>query len=267
MKKQVSALIGIAAALAISGCASVYHVSEAPTPPTSEPVSPAPAMRRPVAIVKATAADAKARGLAATMKASVERNLASRGFDVGSRAKPDSILTLAVSRREAAGLAEWRVYEGRVDARVTDVASGAVAADTSVTAKGERGLGAAKAEENLARALEGALSAWLAKAMPARKVPVPIAPQPERAVAMVTLSPADPGESPHDVRVVQRRFLNAVGTHPGVLSCRLAQEIPARRAFVFRVEYLPEQFPDGLLNTIVLDSPGLNGDERFEIVR
>ncbi len=264
MKKQVSALIGIAAALAISGCASVYHVSEAPATPTPAPVPPT---RRPVALVRATATDAKAGGLAAAVKASAERNLASRGFDVGSRAKPDSILTLAVSRREAAELADWRVYEGKVDVRVTDAATSAVVADTSISAKGERGLGVAKAEENLARALERPLGDWLSRAMPARKVPVSATVQPARAAVMVTLSPADPAESPNDALVVQRRFMRSVGTHPGILSCFLAQEIPARRAFVFRVEYLPDQFPDGLLNTLVLDCPRLGGGVKLEIVR
>ena len=268
MRRILYTTLRIAALSAIAGCASVYRVSETPVPnDIPQPPPAAHAKRKPVAVVKASAADAKANGLAATMKASAERDLASRGFDVTSRAKPDSILSLAVSRRVAADLAEWRVCEGKVDARVTDAATGTIVADTSISAKGERGLGVAKAEENLARALQGPLSGWLAKAMPARKIPVQEVPQPVRSVMMVTLSPADSAADPGEVLAVQRRFMDAVGTHPGILSCRLAQEIPAQRAFVFRVEYLPEQFPGGLLNTLVLGCPRLGDNVKLVIVR
>lgn len=269
MRKILYTTLRIAALSAIAGCASVYHVTETPPGPGDVPPPPpeAPATRKPVAIVKATAADAKSGGLAAAMKASAERNLASRGYDVASKAKPDSVLALTVSRRETAELAEWRVFEGKVGARVTNGATGAIVADTAISAKGERGLGAAKAEENLARALDDQLARWLVKAMPARRVAVPSTPQPARAAVMLTISPADPAEKPEDVLVVQRRFMEAVGTHPGILSCRLAQEIPTRRAFVFKVEYLPDQFPGGLLNTLVLDRPRLGSSVKLEIVR
>ena len=266
MRKILFTAVRIAALAAIAGCASVYRVSESSPDAIDRPVPAAPKTRKPVASVTATPADAGAKALAASLKSSLEGSLAARGFDVTKRSNPDSVVSLAVSRTKAAGLAEWRIYEGTVDARVTDAATGRLVSRTSFSAKGDRALDEAKAEERLRSELSRRISDWLAKVLPARKVQVLVPPH-GCATVMLTLSPADPLEKQEDVLVVQRRFMDAVGSYPGIVSCRLAQEIPSRRAFVFRVEYRPEQFPGGLLNTLVLDSPSLGSNVKLEIVR
>ena len=266
MRRILCTMLRIAALSTLAGCASVYRVSESASDDASAP-APVPQKRNPVAFVTATPADAGAKDLAAALKSSVEKSLAARGFEVKPRDKPDSKISLSVSRRKVADLAEWRVYEGKADVRVTDVATGKLVSNASFSSKGDRALDDAKAEERIRTELSQRISEWLAKVLPARKVALPVPPPLDSRAAMLTLFPADPTEDPGEVLVVQRRFMDAVGSHPGILSCRLAKEIPSQRAFVFRVEYRPELFPDGLLNTLVLDRPRLGGNVKFEIVR
>lgn len=268
MNKIMSTAMRFAAISALAGCASVYRVSEsAPDPKDGQVlVPPPPATRKPVVAVKAKPADAGARRLSNMLKSAAESRLAARGFDVSPTMPPDYTAAFSVSRREEAKLAEWLVYGGTVDARVTDATTGRLVANTTLRAKGERGLGESKAEDSLGNVLAPMLAEWMIKTVPSRKIPVPAPQTPNVAVMMLTLSPADPTEPQNDVLVAQRRFMDAVGRYPGIVSCRLAKEIPASRAFVFRVEYMPEQFPGGLLNTIVLDRPSLGG-AKLEIVR
>lgn len=269
MKQLVFAALGMAFAAVMSGCATVYRVSETPAAIPQGPASAGPVMRNPTVAVKSDPADAKSKPMAAALRAAVERDLAARGFDV--HAKPptpvDSVLALSVSRREAARLADWRTYEGSVTARITEGGTGRLVAGESFKALGDRALDEKSAEASACGKLAPQLSRWLAKVLPAAKVPVPQPPPPSRAVAMIRLAPADPCEDHMDALRVQRRFMDGFAAHPGVLSCSLAQEQSSRNEFMLRVEYDPNSFPGGLLNTVVLDNPRIAGDVKLEIVR
>lgn len=184
--KKLYNVLRAAALSAIVGC--VGCVSEKVQKQASEPVqmptsAPAkPVMRSPVAIVTAQSANAGSAGLAAAMKVQAERALVAKGFDVpageSSATVSDFGLRIEATRSQAAQLGEWLVYEGDVKARLWNAARNTVIADASFSAKGERGLGAAKAEENLERALGAKLSDWISKTANARKVPVQPAAQP-----------------------------------------------------------------------------------------
>ena len=268
MKTLMTTAMRFAAVSALAGCASVYRVSEsAPGPESVLPPAPAkPIGRRPVVAVAAIPSDPMSKRLAAMLKSSAEGRLATHGFDVAPKRKPDFSATLTVSLHADASIDDWHVYEGAVGVSVMDAKAGRIVDNTMVKAKGARGLGTNAAEENIGQVLEPKISEWLLKTIPAKRIPVPVGTAPNVAVMMLTLSPADRGEPQEDVLVVQRRFMDAVNANPGVISCRLAKEIPASRAFVFRVDYYPEDFPGGLLNTLVLDGPDLGG-ARLEIVR
>ena len=266
MKNMLANAIGIAAVAAMSGCATVYRVSEsAPeTPPATAPGRPA--MRNPSVSVAVASTDSSAAGLAASLKASLEGGFASRGFDVLLKPPADSLVSVSVSRRESYRLADWRVYEGAADVKVNDAASGRLVASQAFKAKGERALDAVKAEDTLKANLVGEVDAWLAKTLPARKIPLPPGAAPHGR-AMLTIMPKNRYEDHLDALRVQRRFMEAVTSHPGVVSCVLVREDPPRSAFTFSVVYEPKSFPGGLLNTIVLDSPDLGEGVELEIAR
>ncbi len=270
MKKPVLAIIGMAAAMVMTGCSGVvYRVSEsAPSPAYPQQAPRRPAMRNPTVVVNATASDAKSARLAASLRAAVEGDLAARGFDVVARRKSDSVVSLQVSRQKVASLADWRVYDGTAMARVTDVASGRLVASESFKARGQRALDEAKAEAGVKDALAGQVSRWLQKKLPARKVPLPPdPPQPGHMAVAITLAPAKPGEDLMKALRVQERFMDYVAAKPGVVSCVLAKEDPALRRFTFHVVYDPRLFPGGLLNKVVLEGPRLGESVRLEIVR
>ncbi len=262
MKVLKFAAASIAAMLMTTGCTTIYRVSS-----ETQPASPQdPGTRMPVASVKATPANEQAKPLSEYLKASLGNDLAARGFDVTAKAPADSLVTLNVSRRETARLNDWRTYEGRVDARVTEVATKRLVASKSFTAAGQRALDDVKAMEGVKGGLSKQVSKWLSGVMVAKPIPLP-PPPPSAAVELVTIKPANPLEDPADVLAVQRRFMDVVSAHQGVVSCRLVREDPSQRAYVFSVAYNPEAFPGGLLNTIVLDAPRLGGGIVLEIVR
>ena len=266
MKKLLANAIGIVAVAAMSGCATVYRVSETSPEPHPAPVPGSPAMRNPSVSVKVVFADGSAKKLASSVRSSTEGFLASRGFDVVSKCPADSIVSIAVSRRESARLSDWRVYEGTADARISEASSGRLVAGSEFKATGERALDETKAEASLKERLVQQIDAWLSKTLPCSKVPLPPGVEPP-CRAMLTIMPKDLSVKPHDALCVQRRFMDSVAAHPGVVSCVLVGEDPGRRAFTFSVVYEPQSFPGGLLNTIVLDGPDLGGNVELEIAR
>ena len=269
MKKQMFTLLGIAAAMVMSGCATVYRVSEsAPAPAYPQQGPGKPAMRNPSVAVKAVSADKQASRLAASLRATVEGGLVARGFDVIAKQPVDSEVALSVARREASRLSDWRVYEGLASVRVTEVASGRLLASESFKAQGTRALDEATAEAGVKNALAQQVSRWLVKTLPAKKVPLPPGPPPsDHMTATLTIAPEDLSSDPIEVLKVQRQFMDYVATRPGIVSCVLVQEDPARHGFTFQVVYEPRSFPGGLLNTIVLDGPRLGGNVKLELAR
>ena len=269
MKTQMFALIGVAAAMAMSGCATVYRVSESASAPAYPQQGPdKPVMRNPSVVVKAAPADKQASRLASSLRATVEGELVARGFDVIAKQPADSEVVLAVSRREASRLSDWRVYEGSASVRVTESASGKLLASESFKAQGKRALDEAAAEAGAKDALAQQVSRWLVKTLPAKKVALPPGPPPpDHMTATLTIAPGDLSSDPMEALRVQRRFMDYVASRPGIVSCVLAKEDPSRRGFTFHVVYEPRSFPGGLLNTIVLDGPNLGGNVKLEISR
>lgn len=266
MKQMLINAMAVTAVAVLSGCATVYRVSESAPTPIPPPAPGGPATRNPTVVVKSTAADSKSASLASALAGRSEGDLAGRGFDVIAKGRPDSVVSLSVSRREAARLSDWRVYDGAVDAKV--LAGGKLVANQAFKARGERASDEEVAEASVAERLSRDISTWLAKVLPAKKVALPPGELPPAlATATVMIRPSSMSEKPSDVLRVQRRFMDAVASHPGILSCTLDRENQKRREFAFRVVFEPQSFPGGLLNTIVLSEPDLGEDVRLEIVR
>ena len=264
MKNPMFALLHAVVLSALAGCATVYRVSESAETPASPPARPE--MRNPVVRVDVASAGEQSQSLAAAVKPVVEDSLAARGFSIAAKGAPDTVVALSLSRRSKDELADWRLYEGKADVRISEASSGKLVASRSFVANGERALDEEKAMKGVKDGLSKQILPWLEKALPLRKIalpPPPVAP----SIAHVTIAPADLSEDPASVLAVQRRFMDVVSAHPGVADCRLVREMPTSRAYVFRVAYDPARFPGGLLNTIVLESPELGDNVKLEIVR
>ena len=253
MKRLVLTTLCVAALSATTGCAtSVYRVSE-----TQNAVLP-PQPRKPIVAVQATPSADEAKSLSEGLKLSLDNELTRKGFDVKSERKSDAIVDVSVTRREKSKLGEWYLYEGTGDVRVKTALDGRLVGSKSFTAVGQRVLDEKKAITSVGSGLSGQITEWLSKTLVAGKVPQ-LPPTSTHAVALLTIAPEDVLEDPAEVLRVQRQFMDAVASRPGIVFCRLEQEIPASRSFVFRVEYEVESFPGGLLNTIVLENPSLGG--------
>ena len=264
MKTLQFAALSLAAAMMATGCSTVYRVSEvAPAGGVSQKAESAVALRSPAASVKIKAKDAQAKIVAEGLKIEIENGLSARGFDVAAKTPADSSVSISLSCRRAAKLDEWRAYEGRMDARVTEAATGRLLGAKSFTVAGERALDESKALDSVKSGLYRQLSPWLSKVMVAKPLPLP----PGAAVAHIAITPADMSEDQSNVLAVQRSFMDAVQAHQGVISCRLAQAVPSQRKYVFFVQYDAAAFPGGLLNTLVLDNPRLGGGVKLEIAQ
>ena len=257
----------VAAALAmLAGCATVYKVSEAPCADSPAPRRGIPATRDPVVRIDVESTGEQAAALAAAVKAGIENRLATRGFSVAPKARPDSVVSVSLTCRTKDRMADWKLYEGKADVRIDDPVAGKVVAAQSFTAAGARALDAEKAMAGVKDGLSRQMLPWLDKALPLRKIALP-PPPPAPAAALVTIAAARRSENPSAVLAVQRNFMESIADHPGVVDCRLVGETPSERAYTFRVAYDPNAFPGGLLNTIVLDAPELGENVELQIVR
>ncbi len=268
MNKMLIVALGLAAASMTTGCKTVYKVSE-----TAEPVASSQivATRTPVANVVARAPGEGARGLARGMRTAVANSLSARGFDVaaggsGAHGAPDATVSLEVSREEVARLDEWRAYKGTVNVRVEESAAGRFVAAQTFAVTGERALDETKAMEGVVCGLSGAVCEWLAGVLEPVQIEMPPPPAPRQFSSLVSICPADAATDPGEALRMQGLFAKAVSAQKGVVSCRLVNEVAAERRYVYRVEYDPEAFPGGLLNTIVLENPDFAGGVELQIV-
>ena len=89
MKHMIPNLLAAAALGVLTGCATVYRVSEAPCPDNPAASQHAVrAMRDPVVRVDVASVGGQAAALAAAVKAEIENRLATRGFSVAPKARP-----------------------------------------------------------------------------------------------------------------------------------------------------------------------------------
>lgn len=266
MKQMLINAMAATAVAVLSGCATVYRVSEASCAENQTTQYTAPATRNPVVLVDVKSVGEQADCLAASVRTEVENSLASRGFAVSAKKRPDSAVSVSLVCRSKDKLADWKLYEGKADVRISEPASGKLVASKSFVAGGERALDAEKAMKGVREGLTQQILPWLDKALPMRKVTLP-PPPPAPAAALVTIAASDRSESQSSVLVVQRNFMDFIASYPGIADCRLVSEAPSKRAYTFRVAYDPDAFPGGLLNTIVLDAPELGKNVKLEIVR
>ncbi|HNR72300.1 MAG TPA: hypothetical protein P5233_17975 [Candidatus Paceibacterota bacterium] len=253
-----AALLALAAGgLLGAGCRSTSGTVP-PTPPG--PLTPPPTSGRPGPDNMAAEASAEAvrhfnfvvtaagTGPVEPVRQAVEGRLAQSGYKLNAEA-PDIQVQLAVRAAEFDRAGGYLRYEGTTEVGVNRVWDNKRLGYDSVSVRGRRGLGADEAMRNLAAELaNGTAARVMAYARPE---------QSGLAVQDVTIRrPWLVGRDPNTVWIHDRdpeyaqRFIAAVRQIRGVVYCAMVAHDYDQRALTFRVVYLADALPEGLLNRL-----------------
>lgn len=185
----------------------------------------------------------------------IERQVAGRLIADGQTLKPaaaDLLLDLTVRQSLFDQSGEFILLEGGVDGTLKRLYDGKLLAHDRIEAKGKRELGADKAVASLAEALAPKLDAWIKNACAPERIPMAACVIDVRRSWMTTFTPGSKLNAEY-----AERFVKAVSGMPGVLRCELVGEEPNERLMRFRILYLKDQYPQGLLNAILVANENL----------
>ena len=259
-KPRKSAVAGVLATAAgclfVAGCTSVATNPATPATPTTPP----PVSGRPLPDTMAAEASAEAvrhfnvqvrasgSGPAEAVRQAVEGRLAENGFKMNGEA-PDLTVQLAIRTSEFDRAGNYIRYQGTVEAGVNRMWDNGRLGFESVTARGKRGLGADEALINLTAALADSAASLVMKFA-----------RPEQSgLAALDVTVRRPwliGRDPNTLWVYDRdpeyaqRFIAAVRQLRGVIYCAMVAHDYDHRALTFRVVYLADAMPEGLLNRL-----------------
>jgi hypothetical protein len=223
-------------------------------------MSPPPLAGKPVPDSMAAEASAEAvryfnfrvttsgRGPADAVRQAVEGRLVAAGYKLNADA-PDLQVQLAVRSSEFDRAGDYIRYEGTVEAGVNRTWDNHRLGFATVSARGKRGLGADEAMRNLAAELvDGTAARVMAFARPEQSGLV---------VTDVTIKrPWLVGRDPATLAVIDRDpeyaqcFIATVKKLRGVTYCALVAHDSDARVLTFRIAYLADALPEGLLNRL-----------------
>ncbi|NOY80844.1 MAG: hypothetical protein GXP31_07540 [Kiritimatiellaeota bacterium] len=242
--------------LLVAGCRStntivrVQGLGESTTAPTPQKAPATDTMMRVadadqlhVAVTASPAANADER-VAAGLAKDVTGALVKAGYSVDAKT-PDVAVSLTPEIREKDRLGSSHVFEGKVDAHAERVADRKILGQRVFKAGGRRELGRDKALDALTAALAPDVREWAVNVCRPGNVGL------EARTVQVKLR----SKKVSDVRFAAD-FVRQVQGIDGVTSCKLAGQDYGKREMNFRVVYMPEKLPQGLLNAIA-DLPGL----------
>lgn len=263
MRKNIPAtLLGAAwlalaaGALCLTGCSSV---SSNPATPTA-PLTPPPVSGRQVPDSMAAEASAEAvrhfnflitpsgSGPVEAVRQAVEGRLAAAGYKLNADA-PDIHVQLAVRSSQFDQAGEYLRYAGTVEAGVNRTWDSKRLGFESVSVRGKRGLGADEAMRNLTGELsDGAANLVMKFARPEQSglaaMDVTI-----KRPWLVDRDPATLWINDRDPQYTQR-FIAAAKKLRGVVYCALVAQDYKTRTLTFRVVYLADAMPEGVLNRL-----------------
>lgn len=169
-------------------------------------------------------------------------SLNQRGYRVGED-QADLLVNLDVSQEHMDDFGNFSVLKGTVNASVLRSIDSKVVAAETVDALGDRSLTQSDASSSLARNLAAATGKWLAESANPQAIGL--------AANDITV------RIPRQWGVFQRRadtytnlFIREVGRLDGVSSVILTDFSEDQRSLTFRVVYLPDFFPQGILFAI-----------------
>lgn len=171
-----------------------------------------------------------------------------RGFKVSDDAA-DVLVTLSPSATVYDKTGEYVLMEGKADAVAALPADGnRQIATKSFAVKGERKLGAEKAEQDVADKLADQFKAWARNEITVEKTGL---------VAKNISVKCKYHDDVADPAYISR-FIDAVKSMEGVSDCSLVSQDNGARRFEFRTVYKKAAYPGGLLNALVVRHPELN---------
>lgn len=185
----------------------------------------------------------------------IERQTLGRLIGKGQVVKPeqaDLLVALAVKQTLFDKSGEFIVLEGEVDGSVTRLYDKRRLAYDRLSARGKREMGMDKAVTSLANELSPSINAWIDKSFAAENIPISACVVNVRRTWMTTFTPG----SELNARYAAS-FVKTVSRMPGVLRCELVEEEPNDRRLSFRIVYLKEKYPFGLLNAVILANKDL----------
>lgn len=179
-----------------------------------------------------------AGNIAGDLKRAVAGALATKGFAVDAD-HSDISVSLAAESSVFDQSGNYYRYDGKVVARVERTMDRRLLGEQTFEARGDRKLGSAGALSALSSSMSGKVVDWVAE----------------------TIAPAQAGLAANNITVTRknakkddaayaRLFVEKVGELKGVISCTVASQDAAAHSLVFRVVYLKDAFPAGILNHV-----------------
>ncbi len=233
--------------LLLLGCQSVT-TSNPSTPAT--PITPPPVSGKTVPDTMAAEASAEAvghfnflvqtsgSGPAEAIRQAVEGRLAAAGYKLSADA-PDIVVQLAVRASEFDRAGNYVRYEGTVEAGVNRTWDRKRLGFDSVSVRGKRGLGADEALRNLTGDLSDGTANLVMKFA-----------RPEQAgLAVMDVTVKRAWLTTRDPEYAQR-FIQAMKAQRGAVYCALVAQDYETRTLTFRLVYLAEAMPEGVLNRL-----------------
>jgi hypothetical protein len=233
-------------AVVLTGCSSVRSDTSAPA--ATATASPAAGRTLPDTLAAEASAEAvrhfnvvvsvSGSGPAEAVRQAVEGRLAAAGYKLSADA-PDIIVQLAVRSSEFDRAGDYLRYEGTVETGVKRAWDDKRLGFDTVSVRGKRGLGTDEAMRQLASELSEGVAAQVMK----------FAKPDQSGLAVQDLTARRPWLTEPDAGFSQR-FVGAVRKIPGVMYCAMIAGDPDTRTQVFRVVYLADAVPGGLLNRV-----------------
>lgn len=251
-RRVVLGALGLLAIAALAGCRHAHRVHEPaiPTVSSSGPVTgdqpPAPWVVQGVGktgvlnfVVDATGADELSQAVAAEVGRRVVGELAKANMRQNAQ-MTDVRVSLDVEAELYNQRADFHIYRGDLDARVTRSSDRMVVGRTQIHAEGKFGQGPAEGRKNLAQKMSDEAAAWIAETATGEKLGL--------AAMDITIEHRFLAKVKADY---VDSFVREVSGLDGVVSCAVVWQKPGEYV-TFRVVYFAEKFPEGLLNAITL---------------
>lgn len=242
--RAVAGLAVVVFALFMQGCATRGRITPQPLSPGEKGTAGAYSDRLNVAL-KAVGNEAVAKTAAKEVKEEAQRSLIQNGFRI-DRSAPDISVAVEVETDIFDQSGNYYVYDGRARTRIMRVYDSSLIGDKTVAVRSARKLGKTEAARAVGSALASKTATWITKAAAPSTTGL--------TSALLTVHRAwRPGS---DARYA-RDLIDEATSLKGVVSCRQMSHDYKVRKLVFRIVYIEDLFPEGILNRLI-NSPDLN---------
>ena len=248
MNRMFAGMAVVLSVLFVQGCASPgagrATIRPEPLPPGERGTAGTRSDRLNVAL-ETVGNDEAAKIAAKEIAEETQRSLIQNGFRM-DRSAPDISVATQVETDMFDQSGNYYVFDGRAKTRIERVYDSSLIGEETVSARGERKLGKEEAARAVGSKLASDTAAWIGKAA----------------------SPSVTGLTSAELTVYRawglgsdaqysKDLIDRATSIKGVVSCRQVSHDYKARKMVFRVVYVEDLFPEGVLNRLIND-PNLN---------